>query len=77
MSSLRILDPMWLISLIVKVNTAASASGCAYPDHAIPVCGSGTCGFSCGDGFSVSGDACVCAAPNIVCNGEFLLDMRA
>ncbi|EIM81346.1 uncharacterized protein STEHIDRAFT_66492, partial [Stereum hirsutum FP-91666 SS1] len=53
------------------VNTAASASGCAYPDHAIPVCGSGTCGFSCGDGFSVSEGACVCSAPNLVCNGEY------
>jgi hypothetical protein len=50
-------------------------SNCKYPDHSKPACTNGNpCGFTCTDGFTPSPPekptTCVCAAPNMVCNGK-------
>lgn len=54
---------------------SAPSSHCVYPAHSTPACINGNpCGFTCTDGFTPSPASnpttCVCAAPNMVCNGK-------
>ena len=47
-----------------------AAKQCNYPDNSLPQClVDSPCSFSCTNGFTSSGDDCVCTAPNQVCNG--------
>ncbi|KAF8260046.1 hypothetical protein EI94DRAFT_1706601 [Lactarius quietus] len=53
----------------------APSSDCNYPDNSSPACVDGNpCGFTCLDGYTASPPenpvSCVCAAPNVVCNGN-------
>jgi hypothetical protein len=52
----------------------AAPSNCNYPDHSTPACINGNpCGFTCTDSYTASPPedptTCVCATPNVLCNG--------
>jgi hypothetical protein len=51
------------------------APACPYPDNGTPTCVNGDpCGFTCMNGYTASPldnpTDCVCAPPNVVCNGQ-------
>ncbi|KAI9439295.1 hypothetical protein H4582DRAFT_129530 [Lactarius indigo] len=61
--------------LTTLILESAPKSLCNYPDHSVPMCLDGSpCGFTCTDDFTPSPPlnpaACVCSAPNVVCNGK-------
>ncbi|KAN0135206.1 hypothetical protein V8E53_007097 [Lactarius tabidus] len=60
-------------TMLLKIEESAPV--CNYPGISIPTCVNGDpCGFTCMNGYtpspSDSPTDCICAAPNIVCNGN-------
>ncbi|KAF8531711.1 hypothetical protein JB92DRAFT_2690761 [Gautieria morchelliformis] len=60
-------------ALKALINSAADHTECKYPPHAVPVCDSNPCDFTCNDGFTpyppTYPTSCVCEPPYTVCNG--------
>ncbi|KAN0118847.1 hypothetical protein V8E52_004619 [Russula decolorans] len=58
------------------ITNEAAQSNCVFPENSTPACVNGqqSCGFTCPNGLTPSFDsnppACVCAPPNILCNGQ-------
>ena len=57
-----------------QITNQAAGANCVFPENSSPACvdGQQNCGFTCNAGFTPSYNppACVCAPPNILCNGQ-------
>ncbi|KAN0135202.1 hypothetical protein V8E53_007093 [Lactarius tabidus] len=73
--AVKILGTEAITDLLTNIILGGAPSNCKYPDHSKPACIDGNpCGFTCTDGFTASPPenptTCICAAPNMVCNGK-------
>ncbi|EIM83847.1 uncharacterized protein STEHIDRAFT_43867, partial [Stereum hirsutum FP-91666 SS1] len=57
--------------LTALINDGPGSSQCTYPAHSSALCSqSDPCGFTCGSGYVVQGDQCVCPPPLSEKNGQ-------
>lgn len=55
---------------LVQINTSPDAKQCTFPPNAHHTCtNSDPCHYECDTNYVRNGDTCVCAPPNVSCNG--------